>query len=627
MLDGFSINDFDLGSIVFFLSENSSFLTLFAVGAIVLGLKTVWSIRRKPKKDEQQSEGVIVYKKLLSYLWPNRGLFLISILGFLVYSSTQPVFAKLIQVIIDALQSSSRDDMVFMPLWFSGLIIVRGIASFVGNYFLARVGTNIVHLLRCQVFNQYSVLPTAYFDENNSGYMMSRITHNVGQVTGAATDAIRTFVREGLTAMGLLAYLFYVNWQLSCIFLFVAPMIAWLVGYVSKRMRMLSRRIQDSVGEMTHIVSELINSHRIVKSFGGGNYERQRFLKSSLYNRNQSLKFAVTQSMHNPLMQFIIAIALAIIMYLALGIMKGASAGEFVSYLTAAFLLPRPIRSLSDANASAQRGIAAAIPLFQILSLSKEKDSGEFTQHSWGGRIEFKQVSFAYKEGENVLADISFVAESGQTVALVGKSGSGKSTLVNLITRFYDQYEGEILVDDVEVSHYKLNHLRDHIALVTQNTTLFNDTVRNNIAYGSLNDSSEEQVVHAARNAYAMEFIERLPDGLNTEIGEQGLKLSGGQRQRLAIARAFLKNAPVLILDEATSALDTNSEKLVQKALNELTGKRTTIVIAHRLSTIQNADVILVMDQGQIVEQGNHQELIAQNGVYAKLHAMNFEQH
>jgi len=627
MLDGFSINDFDLGSVMFFLSENSSSLIVFVVGAIALGLKMVWSLRCKPKKDKQHSEGVIVYKKLLSYLWPNRGLFLISILGFLVYSSTQPVFAKLIQVIIDALQSSSRDDMVFMPLWFSGLIIVRGIASFVGNYFLARVGTNIVHLLRCQVFNQYSVLPTAYFDENNSGYMMSRITHNVGEVTGAATDAIRTFVREGLTAMGLLAYLFYVNWQLSCIFLFVAPMIAWLVGYVSKRMRMLSIRIQDSVGEMTHIVSELINGHRIVKSFGGGNYERQRFLKSSLYNRNQSLKFAVTQSMHNPLMQFIIAIALAIIMYLALGIMKGASAGEFVSYLTAAFLLPRPIRSLSDANASAQRGIAAAIPLFQILSLSKEKDSGEFTQHSWGGRIEFKQVSFAYKEGENVLADISFVAESGQTVALVGKSGSGKSTLVNLITRFYDQYEGEILVDDVEVSHYKLNHLRDHIALVTQNTTLFNDTVRNNIAYGSLNDSSEEQVVHAARNAYAMEFIERLPDGLNTEIGEQGLKLSGGQRQRLAIARAFLKNAPVLILDEATSALDTNSEKLVQKALNELTGKRTTIVIAHRLSTIQNADVILVMDQGQIVEQGNHQELIAKNGVYTQLHAMNFEQH
>jgi ATP-binding cassette, subfamily B, bacterial MsbA len=627
MLDGFRINDFDLGSVMFFLSENSSSLTLFAVGAIVLGLKIVWSMRCKQKKDKQHSEGIIVYKKLLSYLWPNRGLFFISILGFLVYSSTQPVFAKLIQVIIDALQSSSRDDIVFMPLWFSGLIIVRGIASFVGNYFLARVGTNIVHVLRCQVFNQYSVLPTAYFDENNSGYMMSRITHNVGQVTGAATDAIRTFVREGLTAIGLLAYLFYVNWQLSCIFLFVAPIIALLVGYVSKRMRMLSRRIQDSVGDMTHIVSELINGHRVVRSFGGGNYERQRFLKSSLYNRNQSLKFAVTQSMHNPLMQFIIAIALSIIMYLALGIMKGASAGEFVSYLTAAFLLPRPIRSLSDANASAQRGIAAAIPLFQILSLSKEKDNGEFTQRSWDGRIEFKQVSFRYQDGEDVLTDISFVAESGQTVALVGKSGSGKSTLVNLITRFYDQYEGEILVDGVEVSHYKLNHLRDHIALVTQNTTLFNDTVGNNIAYGSLKDSSEEQVVHAARNAYAMEFIEKLPDGLDTEIGEQGLKLSGGQRQRLAIARAFLKNAPVLILDEATSALDTNSEKLVQKALNELTGERTTIVIAHRLSTIQNADVILVMDQGRIVEQGNHQELIAKNGVYTKLHAMNFEQH
>ena len=627
MPDGFRINDFDLGSAVFFLSENSSFLTLFAVGAITLGFKKVWSIRCKQKKDKKHSEGVVVYKKLLSYLWPNRGLFLISILGFLVYSSTQPLFAKLIQIIIDALQSSDRENITWLPLWCSGLIVIRGIAAFIGNYFLARVSANIVHTLRCQVFNQYSVLPTAYFDENNSGYMMSRITHNVGEVTGAATDAIRTFVREGLTAIGLLAYLFYVNWQLTSIFLFIAPLIAWLVSIVSKRMRMLSRRIQDSMGEMTHVVSELVQGHRIVKSFVGGDYERKRFSKCSSYTRNQSLKFAVTQSLHNPVMQIIIAVALSVIMYLALEIMKDNSAGEFVSYLTAAFILPRPIRSLVDANASAQRGIAASIPLFDILAQPKEENKGEFTQDDWQGHVEFKQVSFAYKEGEKVLTDISFIAEPGQTVALIGKSGSGKSTLVNLITRFYDQYSGEILVDGVEVSRYKLEHLRDHIALVTQNTTLFNDTIKNNIAYGSLNDSSEEQVDHAARNAYAMEFIKKLPDGLNTDIGEQGLRLSGGQRQRLAIARAFLKNAPVLILDEATSALDTNSEKLVQKALNELTGERTTIVIAHRLSTIQNADVILVMDQGQIVEQGNHQELIVKNGVYTQLHAMNFEQH
>jgi len=591
------------------------FLGLIFIIVILLG-KFFFSKRPSAKKNG----GLGTYQQLLSYLWPERGAFLISILGFLVYSSTTPIFAKIIQVIIDALQSSSREDLVYLPLWFSGLIIVRGIAGFIGNYFLARVGNNIVHSLRCQIFNQYSILPTAYFDENNSGYLMSRITHNVGQVTAAATDAIRTFVREGLTAIGLLAYLFYVNWLLSLVFLLITPLIAVVVIYVSKRMRMLSKRIQDSIGDMTHIVSELVNGHRIVKSFGGGRYERNRFLDSSLYNRNQSLKFAVTHSLHNPIMQFIMAIALSIIIYLALEIMATASAGEFVSYLTAAFILPRPIRTLIDANSQAQKGIAAAEPLFDILRQPPEQNNGKFRQDKWQGRLEFKDVSFAYADGERVLSNINFVVEPGQTIALVGKSGSGKSTIANLITRFYDQYQGEILLDGVEVGDYELEHLRSHIALVTQNTTLFNDSVRNNIAYGSLNTSSEKEVIRAANYAYAMEFIEKMPNGLNTEIGEQGLKLSGGQRQRLAIARAFLKDAPVLILDEATSALDTDSEKLVQRALRELTGKRTTIVIAHRLSTIQSADVILVMEDGCIIESGCHEELLNNDSAYANLH-------
>lgn len=579
-------------------------------------------MKKKPTASAQ------IYKRLLTYVKPHRGLFAISIVGFFMYSGTQTLFAALIKHIIDTLQTEAREGMNYLPLMFSGLIVVHGIGAYIGNYFLAKVSTNVVHTLRCQIFDQYTRLPTAYFDANNSGYMIAKITNNVGQVTQATTDALRSFVREGFTAIGLLIYLFYVNWMLSLVFIAIAPIIAVLVRYVSKRLRGISKRIQESIGDMTHITSEMVTGHRVVHSYGGEEYERRRFLESSLYNRSQSLKLATTMAIHNPIMQFILAIALSFLMYLTLFLMKQASVGEFVGYLTAAFLLPKPIRSLSDANSEIQKGIAAAESLFDILDEPGEVDEGTYQAERCKGALEFKNLSFRY-EGVNELAliDINFKAEPGQTIALVGASGGGKSTLANLISRFYPHDTGEILLDGVEINTYQLANLRKQLALVNQKVTLFNDTIANNIAYGSLATASRSEITRAAADAYAMEFIDKLDQGLDTEIGENGVKLSGGQQQRLALARALLKDAPILILDEATSALDTESERYIQAALQKVMHNRTTLVIAHRLSTIENADMILVMDHGRIVERGSHRELIAKNGVYARLHSMQFQEH
>jgi subfamily B ATP-binding cassette protein MsbA len=577
---------------------------------------------------KKTKNSIQTYKRLLVYVKPHRNLFAASIVGFLIYSSTQPLFASLMQQIIDSLQAQSRENMYYLPLLFSGLIFVRGIGSFIGNYFLAKVSLNVIHELRCEIFAKYTQLPTAHFDANNSGYMISRITHNVGQVAQATTEAVRKIVQEGLTALGLLIYLFYSNWRLSLIFLVIAPIIAWFVSYVSRRLRMLSKRIQDSIGDMTHITSELVNGHRVVRSYGGEDYEKQRFLDSSSYNRRQSLKLTTTSALNNQVMQLIIALALAFLMYMALFFMEKSSAGTFVGYLTAAFLLPKSIRQLSDSNSDIQKGIVAAESLFDILDEPGEIDDGLYQVERAKGALEFKNLSFQYAgANEPALIDINFKAEPGQTIALVGASGGGKSTLANLVSRFYPHETGEILLDGVEINNYRLDNLRRQVALVNQQVTLFNDTIANNIAYGALATSTRSEITDAATDAYAMEFVAKLDRGLDTEIGENGVKLSGGQRQRLALARALLKDAPILILDEATSALDTESERFIQAALEKVMSNRTTLVIAHRLSTIENADMILVMEHGRIVERGSHRELIEKNGAYARLHQMQFKEH
>ena len=562
----------------------------------------------------------------MRYVLPYWRLFVISGIGYAIYAGTQPVFAMIIQHIIDTLNSQDKTDISYLPLLFVGLFLVRGVGSFLGNYYLARISGNVIHKLRCEIFNHYTRLSAQYFDASNSGYMISRITNNIGEVTRATTDSVRSFVREGLTAVGLLGYLTYMNWQLSLVFLAIAPIVALMVKYIGGRMKRLSRRMQDTVGDITHITSEMVMGNRIVKGFGGEDYEQQRFKAASLENRKQYRKLIMTVSINNPLMQFIVSLALASMMYLALILMKDAGAGEFIAYLTAAFMLPKPIRQLSDANAEILRGLAAAETLFEVLDEPVEVDQGEVDVERSQGRIEFKNLSFKYPGSETpALQNINLTIEPGRTVALVGSSGGGKSTLINLLPRFYDYADGQILIDGIELKRYKLDGLRRQIALVTQHVTLFNTTVANNIAYGSLQGVERSRIQQAATDAYAMDFINKMPQGLDTEIGENGVKLSGGQRQRLALARALLKDAPILILDEATSALDTESERYIQAALNHVMKGRTTLVVAHRLSTIENADVILVMDHGSIIEQGTHQELLARDGVYAKLHKMQFQ--
>lgn len=566
-----------------------------------------------------------VYKRLMRFVVPYWRLFIISTVGFAIYAATEPAVVMIIQRIIDSFQSNNRDDIQYLPFLFIVLFLVRGVGAFLGNYYLARISGNVIHTLRCAIFNHYTRLSVPYFDSNNSGYMISRITNNIGEVTRATTDSVRSLVREGFTAVGLFGYLFYTNWQLSLVFLAIAPVVAGMVLYVGKRLKRLSRNMQDTVGDLTHITSEMVSGNRIVKGFGGEEYERKRFISCSLDNRAQYRKLIMTMSLNNPIMQVLISFALAGMMYLALMIMKTASAGEFVGFFTAAFLLPKPIRQLSDANAEILRGIAAAESLFEVLDEPVEPDDGTFEVARSRGRVEFKTLSFTYPSAETpALNAISLTIEPGQTVALVGASGGGKSTLINLLPRFYRYQQGQILLDGVDINQYRLAALRNQMALVTQQVTLFNATVADNIAYGSLHGASRAQIEQAAIDANAMEFISRMPKGLDTEIGENGIKLSGGQRQRLALARALLKDAPILILDEATSALDTESERYIQAALSRVMQGRTTLVVAHRLSTIENADVIVVMDKGQIVEQGTHAALLAQAGVYAKLHGMQF---
>ncbi len=572
-----------------------------------------------------QASAMQVYLRLLSYVKKYWQEFSLSVLGYLLYSSSQPALAWVAGWLSEAVYNPDPHAQYLIPATLVGIYVIRGLGLFIGNYYISKVSEFVVHTLRCEMFDHQLKLTSEYYDKHNSGELISRITFNVQQVTGAATDALKVMLREGIAVIALLSTLFYLNWLLSLIFIAIAPVIAIVVRVASRKFRKISHQIQQAMGDVTHVVSESINAQREVKSFSAQQFESARFQQASQDNRTQNIKMVMTASINAPVLQLIVAIALSFLLYVGLSLASQMSPAEFITYMTAAGLLPKPIRQLSDVNSMIQKGIAAATSIFDLLDAPSEKDTGILCVKRVQGLLQVKNVSFRYDNSEkDALSNISFSVEPGQSIALVGRSGSGKSTLASLIPRFYMHTQGEILLDHYPIANYELTNLRDQVALVSQNVSLFNDTIAHNIAYGR-NDVAIEEIYQAARSANALEFIEQLPQGMETIIGENGALLSGGQRQRLALARAFLKNAPIIIMDEATSALDTESERAIQQALEKIMQGRTTIIIAHRLSTIEKADKIIVLEQGKIVETGDHNSLLALQGPYYGLYQNQFE--
>ena len=572
----------------------------------------------------QAASAMDIYRRLLAYALPYWPRYALAMLGMSIYALTQSAFTLLMKPLLDkGILLHDLTSMHMIPLEVIGLFLLRGIADFLAAYNISWVGRSIIKHIRGETFAQLLLLPSGYYDVSSSGMLVSKLTYNIEQVAEASTNAITVIFRDGLTIVGLLGVMFYQSWVLALIMLVLGPVIALLSRYISERFRRYSRRIQDSMGDVTKVAEEVITGQRIVKLFGGHAHETARFDQVNERNRYLNTKLMLVNSASSPIIQMIAGVGVATVIVIVLG--QKVTPGTFIAFLAAMLLILPPLKHVTDINAPLQRGIAAGQSIFELLDERTEDAGGSHAVPRARGELAYKDVSFAYSPAKGeVLQSIAFAAKPGETIALVGRSGSGKSTLVSLLPRFYDPTSGAILLDGKDLRDYTLANLRAQIAMVSQDVMLFNDTIRNNIAYGSLKDRGEAAVVRAAEAAYAMAFIKRLPQGLDTMVGDRGVLLSGGERQRISIARALLKDAPLLILDEATSALDSESERHIQAALEKLMADRTTLVIAHRLSTVEKADRILVMDRGRIVEMGPHAELLAKNGHYAALHRLQF---